>query len=94
MSAEKYPRGWNEDRVRRVLDYYESQTDEEAAAEIETALESTTMEVPIALVPEVRRLIAKQKRARATKKGGAALQPPSRAQQRSKAQRNSRVARG
>lgn len=94
MSAEKYPRGWNEARVRRVLKYYESQSDEEAAAEIETAFESTTMEVPVALVPEVRRLIAKQKRARPTKKQNITLQPPSRAQSRSKAQRNSRAARG
>lgn len=55
MSAEKYPRGWNEARVRRVLEYYESQSDEEAAAEIEGAFESTTiMEVPVALVPAVR----------------------------------------
>ena len=65
MSAEKYPRGWNEARVRRVLEYYESQTDEEAAAEIESALESTTMEVPTALVPAVRELIAKWESARA-----------------------------
>jgi hypothetical protein len=65
MSAEKYPRGWNEARVRRVLDHYESQTDEEATAEIDAALESTTMEVPTALVPAVRELIAKRKSARA-----------------------------
>lgn len=31
MTAEKYPRGWNQDRVRRVLEHYESQSDEEAA---------------------------------------------------------------
>lgn len=94
MSAEKYPRGWNEARVRRVLEYYESQSDEEAAAEIETAFERTTMEVPVALVPEVRRLIAKKNRARPTKKQNTTLQPRSRAQRRSKAQRNSRAARG
>lgn len=94
MSAEKYPRGWNEARVRRVLEYYESQSDEEAAAEIETALESTMMEVPVALVPEVRRLIAKQKRARPTKKRTTTLQQPTRAKRRSKIKRNSRAARG
>lgn len=65
MTAKKYPRGWNEARVRRVLEHYESQTDEEAAAEIEAGLERTTMEVPIALVPAVRELIAKRKSARA-----------------------------
>jgi len=94
MSAEKYPRGWNEARVHRVLEYYESQSDEEAAAEIETALERTTMEVPVALVPEVRRLIAKRKRERPTKKKDTTPQPLSSAQRRSKAQRNSRAARG
>ena len=81
MSAEKYPRGWNEARVRRVLEYYESQTDEEAAAEIESALESTTMEVPTALVSIVRELIAKRRssRARATKRRNKTPQPASRA---------------
>lgn len=90
MSAEKYPRGWNEARVRRALVYYESQGDEEAAAEIETAFESTTMEVPAALVPEVRRLIAKQW-ARPTKKQNTTLKPRSSAQRQSKSQRNSRT---
>lgn len=66
---QKFPPGWNVSRVRRVLDYYESQTDDEAATEIRSALENTTMEVPTALVPVVRELIAKRKssRARATK---------------------------
>jgi hypothetical protein len=67
---QKFPSRWSESRVRRVLTYYESQTDKEAAAEIEAALENTTMEVPTALVPAVRELIAKRKsaRARATKR--------------------------
>ena len=64
MTTKKYPRGWNEARVRRVIEHYESQTDEEAAAEIESGLESTTMEVPRALVPVVRELIANRKSAR------------------------------
>jgi len=69
-SDQEFPREWNESRVRRVLNYYESQTDEEAATEIRSALENTTMEVPTALVPVVRELIAKRKsaRARATKR--------------------------
>lgn len=83
MTAEKYPRGWNEARVRRVLEHYESQTDEEAATEIRSALESTTMEVPTALVPVVRELIAKRKSARArataTKGRNTRAQPGSRA---------------
>ncbi|MGH9381523.1 MAG: hypothetical protein ACRD2Z_13030 [Thermoanaerobaculia bacterium] len=55
-----FPRGWDEQRVREVLDYYENQSDEEAAAEHEAALapHETLMEVPAALVPRVRELIA------------------------------------
>jgi hypothetical protein len=64
MSDPKRPRGWDESRVRRVVDHYESQSDAEAAAEDREAFESTThtaMEVPVDLVPEVRNLIAKRR---------------------------------
>jgi hypothetical protein len=64
MKKAKLPQGWDEDRVQRVLDHYESQTDEEAAAEHEAAhrsREHTLMEVPIDLVPIVRELIAKRR---------------------------------
>ena len=60
-----FPPGWDEDRVRRVLAHYEGQTEEEAVAEDEAALEDKTqtlMEVPTELVPTVRELIAKRKR--------------------------------
>ena len=96
MTTEKYPRGWNEPRVRRVLEYYETQTDEEAAAEIEAGSKSTTMEVPAALVPAVRALIAKRKKARtpATKSHNTTSQPTSRAHGKSNPRRNRRAARG
>jgi len=64
MSDQKLPQGWDESRIRRVLDNYESQTDEAAAAEDQAGFESTThtaMEVPVELVPEVRNLIAKRR---------------------------------
>jgi hypothetical protein len=64
MSDSRFPPGWDEQRVRRVLDHYESQTDEEAVAEDEAAFESTdhtAMEVPVELVPAVRELIAKRR---------------------------------
>jgi len=64
MSDQKLPQGWDESRVRRVLDHYEAQADDAAAAEDQEAFESTThtaMEVPIELVPEVRNLIAKRR---------------------------------
>ncbi|MFQ5807628.1 MAG: hypothetical protein ACE5I3_14370 [Phycisphaerae bacterium] len=64
MSEARFPAGWDEDRVRRVLEHYEKQSDEEAVAEDEAAYESTThttMAVPVDLVPSVRELIAKQR---------------------------------
>jgi len=64
MSQSKYPVGWDEERVRRVLEHYETQLDEEAVAEDEAAYEVTThtaMEVPVELVPAVRELIAKRR---------------------------------
>jgi hypothetical protein len=63
MKQSKYPVGWDEERVRRVLAHYEGQSDEEAVAEDEAAYEATThtmMEVPVELVPAVRELIAKR----------------------------------
>ncbi|MCI0340061.1 MAG: hypothetical protein L0216_02725 [Planctomycetales bacterium] len=61
----QFPPGWDADRVRRVLEHYDSQSDEEAVAEDEASFESTThtaMEVPVNLVPAVRELIAKERR--------------------------------
>ena len=64
MKQRNYPRGWDEERVRRVLEHYETQPDEEAVAEDEAAYEATThtaMNVPVELVPTVRELIAKRR---------------------------------
>jgi hypothetical protein len=61
----KYPPGWDAARVKRVLEHYESQTDDEAVAEDEAAFEATTqttMTVPSDLVPEIRRLISEHRR--------------------------------
>lgn len=59
--SQDYPKGWDEQRVGKVLDYYEGQTDDEAVAEHEAALapSATLIKVPIDLVPQVRELIAK-----------------------------------
>jgi len=64
MRQAKYPTGWDEERVRRVLEHYETQSDEEAVAEDEAAYEETThtaMNVPVELMPTVRELIAKRR---------------------------------
>lgn len=63
MRQNRFPEGWDENRVRRVLEHYESQTDDESVAEDEAAWEDrsqTAMEIPVELVPLVRELIAKR----------------------------------
>ena len=66
MRQSKFPPGWDEKRVQRVLEHYREQTEEEAVAEDEAALEDptqTVMEVPRDLVPAIRELIAKHRAA-------------------------------
>ena len=63
MKRRRFPKGWDEERVRRTLQNYEDQTQEEAVAEDEASFEDRTqmvMEVPVELVPAVRQLIAKR----------------------------------
>ena len=63
MGKNKFPPGWDEERVKRVLNHYENQSDEEAAAEDDAAFEgtsSTVMEIPKHLVQDVRELIARK----------------------------------
>ena len=65
MAQAKFPPGWDEARVMRVLTHYESQSESEAVAEDEAAFEDPTqafMEVPRELVPAVRELIAKHRK--------------------------------
>jgi hypothetical protein len=64
VSRQKFPRGWNEERVRKVLEHYENQSEDEALAEDEAAYEAegqTVMIVPTDLVPAIRRLIARRR---------------------------------
>lgn len=61
----RFPPGWDEERVRGILEHYETQTEEEAVAEDEAAYEDpsqTLMEIPKTLVPQVRELLAKHGR--------------------------------
>lgn len=61
MNEGKFPKGWDEARVKKLLASYEAQTGEEAVAEDEASVESseTVMSIPYELVPRVRELIAK-----------------------------------
>jgi hypothetical protein len=61
MRQQKFPPGWNEERVRQVIAHYEDQTEDEQFAEIEAAREAegtTLVAVPTELVPDVQALIA------------------------------------
>jgi len=63
MKKNRFPKGWDAERVNRVLEHYENQTEDEAVAEDEAAWEDsnqTFVEVPNELVPAVRELIAKK----------------------------------
>ena len=58
-----FPKGWDLERVKRVLQHYETQSEDEAVAEDEAAYEDpnqTFIKVPNELVPTVRELIAKK----------------------------------
>jgi hypothetical protein len=63
MKQTRYPTGWNEERVRKLLQHYETQTEEEAVAEDEAAFrrrDQAVMIVPKHLVPTITRMIARE----------------------------------
>jgi hypothetical protein len=56
----RFPPGWDEQRIQRILAYYENQTEDEAVAEDEAAYEpgdETLIAVPLELLPAVREMI-------------------------------------
>ena len=60
-TANRYPPGWDEERIRDVLEHYEGQTDDELAAEIDAAFgdkSQTVMVIPNEIVPAVRALLS------------------------------------
>jgi hypothetical protein len=59
MSQPKDPVGWDEDRVRRVLEHYETPVAEDGAAYEATT--HTAMDVPVELVPAVWEMLAKRR---------------------------------
>lgn len=60
MSQTTFPPGWDEKKVREVIEYYDSQTEDEAVAEDETVPEGYTLiEVPVELLSLIRSLVAR-----------------------------------
>lgn len=63
MNEQRFPTGWDEERVKQLIAELDVRTDEEWIAADEAAHEAediTMMAVPTDLVPEVRALIARK----------------------------------
>ena len=63
-NQQKLPLGWDEDRVRKLAEHYDNQTEDEQVAEHEAAMQAegqTVMVVPTELVPEIVKLIGKKR---------------------------------
>lgn len=67
MKEQRFPAGWDEQRVKRLLAELDERTEEEwVAADEEAAADGdgqTVVTVPIVLLPEIRRLLASHKTA-------------------------------
>lgn len=68
MKEQRFPTGWDERRVQRLLAELEARTEEEWIAADEAAAadggEQAVITVPAALLPEIRRLLAAHTTAR------------------------------
>jgi hypothetical protein len=63
MSESRFPTGWDAERVKRLIDYYEGLSEDEQVAEDEAAFAAehqgqAVITVPDELLPEIRRLLA------------------------------------
>lgn len=59
----RYPKGWDARSIKALAKHYDKQSEDEAVAEDEAAYRSTfvtMMAVPVELVPQVHKLIAKR----------------------------------
>ena len=59
----RYPTGWNRKKVEALIRYYDAQSDDAAIAEAEAAYRkrnSALVEVPVKLLPQIRKLLARR----------------------------------
>lgn len=65
MNEGRFPKGWDEQRVRRLLDELDRRTEDEWVAADEAAAaegdDQAVITVPVGLLPEIRRLLAAYK---------------------------------
>jgi hypothetical protein len=66
MSEQKFPAGWDAERVKRLIDQQNQLSDEELAAEDDAAFQEqpgrTTLSVPTELLPAINQLLAAHER--------------------------------
>ena len=67
MNEQRFPKGWDEQRVKRLIAELDARSDEEWIAADEAAAtdgsDQTVITVPATLLPEIRRLLASHKSA-------------------------------
>ena len=66
MATNRFPPGWDEERVQRVLAHYETQTEDEAVVEDARAFKGrgrAVVQVPVELLPLIREIIAQHQAA-------------------------------
>jgi hypothetical protein len=64
MKKQRLPKGWTEEKIRKLAEYHDNMSEDQQVAEIEAALtdeNSTVMVVPTELVPEIVKLINKKR---------------------------------
>jgi hypothetical protein len=65
MKKQRFPKGWDEERVKRLIAELDARTDDEWIAADEAAAtngeDQTVITVPSSLLPEIRRLLAAHK---------------------------------
>ena len=63
MNESRFPAGWDAERVKQLIDYYEGLSEDEQVAEDEAAIAAerqgqAVIAVPDEMLPEIRRLLA------------------------------------
>ena len=64
MKKQRLPKGWTEEKIRKLAEHHDNMTDDEQVAEIENSLNDdnqTMMMVPTELVPAIVKLINKKR---------------------------------
>ena len=64
MKKQRLPKGWTEEKIRKLAEYHDNMTEDQQVAEIEASLNDenqTMMMVPTELVPEILKLINKKR---------------------------------